>query len=60
MTTPTITLLPSGYWLVRWSKHRFVQWPRGEQLTMEDAFGWVSAADLDEAERLMMEKEGQR
>jgi len=60
MITPTITLLPSGYWLVRWSQHRWVQWPRGERLTWVDAFGWVSTADMAEAERIASEEEAKR
>jgi len=57
MTTLTITLLPSGYWLGRWNKNQWVQWPRGTWPTSEDAFGWVSAGNLGEAERLVMEIE---
>lgn len=42
--------LDSGYWLVRWSWNRFVQWPVGTRPRAEHAFGWVTPAMLDEAE----------
>jgi len=57
MTTPTITLLPSGYWLVRWSKNRWVQWQRGTYPTGADTFGLVSSVDLYTAEDLSIAEE---
>jgi hypothetical protein len=53
----TIQLLPSGYWRASWSPYRFIQWPRGTAPSLEDGFGWITPADLDEARRAMEQAE---
>jgi hypothetical protein len=48
----TIQLLSSGYWLVRFSPHQFIQWRRGTDPKPEDGFGWLNGKHFDAACRL--------
>ena len=52
-TVPSVRLLDSGYWHVRWSDHRWMQWPRGREPTMRDGFGWITQGDIEQALRLV-------
>ena len=45
----TIERLSSGSWLVRFSMNQFIQWPCGRDPTMDDAFGWVTDQQIDQA-----------
>lgn len=51
--TPSIALLESGYWHVRWNDNQWLQWLKGERPTIVDAFGWVSLGMLRQAESLV-------
>ena len=48
----TVTKLESGYWLVRWSQNRWLQWPVGRAPTKEDGFGWITDAMLQDAAKI--------
>lgn len=54
ITKPTIRLLPSGYWHVRWSRYQFAQWPNYQRCTLADIFphGWETGALVNEANAL--------
>jgi len=52
LPSPTIKLLPSGYWLVRWNQNLWVQWPTGREPQMGDGFGWFSQKMLNEAKEM--------
>jgi len=49
---PTVKLLDSGYWHVRFSGHQFIQFPKGTTPDREHCFGWISNEQLHIAERL--------
>jgi len=38
MPEPSIKLLPSGYWHVRWHGEYWAQWPCGAEPTIESVF----------------------
>lgn len=46
---PTVKLLESGYWLVRWSQNLWLQWPKGRWPRESDGFGWIGEQRLREA-----------
>jgi len=54
---PEIKKLPSGYWLVRWNKHRWFQWPSYREVRLDDGFGWVTQQHLQEASKLTSEQD---
>lgn len=47
MSQPTIQRLDSGYWLVRWAREVWAQWPMGRAVRPEDFFhaAWSCTAD---------------
>ena len=57
MSTPTIKRLQSNYWRVRWSYHRWLQWPVGREPELADGFGWITEDDLRVAMRLVEESQ---
>ena len=52
---PSVTLLSSGYYLVRWSPNLWIQWPHNRQATQCDGFGWITNRHVEEANRLTQE-----
>lgn len=42
----TIRRLSTGYWLVRWNRNLFIQWPCSRPARMEDGFGWITEAHV--------------
>lgn len=52
MSKPTIKLLESGYWHVRWNSNLWFQWPKDRSPEIADGFGWVTEADRMKAEAL--------
>ena len=49
----SIRLLSSGYYHVRWSKYRWMQWPSWELPTLANGFGWITRTDVQEAAELL-------
>lgn len=52
---PTVELLESGFWHVRWNANQWLQWPASRRPNLDDAFGWVTREMLDHAENLVAE-----
>lgn len=51
MSEPTIRVLSTGYWHVRWGRERFAQWPVGSVCRDEDVFHGLPG-DAEVAQRL--------
>ena len=51
---PEVKRLPSQHWIVRWSRHRWIQWPVGRAPTIDDGFGWIGAREVRIATELTM------
>ena len=47
MSEPTVKLLDSGYWHVRWNASLWFQWPAWRMPTLSDGFGWVTQKHLE-------------
>ena len=50
MKTPTVKLLESGYWHVRWNDNQWLQWPSWREPTLEDGFGWLTQKHAEAAQ----------
>jgi len=61
---PTVTLLSSGYWHVRWCADLWIQFPQDRSATLSDGFGWITQEQVRIANKIIEEirlaKEGGR
>lgn len=46
----SVTLLSSGYWIVRFSANQFIQWPTRRRPIEADGFGWLTPEHFRRAE----------